>query len=382
MKNHEQRNISVSRQDWTFDRRIERDEGRHNEKVKEAIRDNLDSVVSDGTIVTADPRSKKTIKVPMRSIELPHIRYGEPKQGIGTGAGQGKPKLGDKVDQEPGGAGDSPGQEFYEAELTIEEIQELVFADLGLPNLRPKGNPNIKDSEIVFNDVRKRRNPTNIDLGRTVLQNLLRNAQETGEAKIHRISADDFRVRTWEEEDKPKDSAVVVAMADISGSMGEFEKYVTRAFCWWAVSFLRSKYPSVEVVFIAHDTEAYEVTEEQFFTRGSSGGTKCSSANRKALELIHERFQTDRYNVYPLHFSDGDNYSDDNPRCVNLVQEMLNNDVSHYAYVQIGKKGRSQLLEAYTGGIKDDRFKGLIIQHKEDVLGALKQVFAVEQENS
>lgn len=380
MKKHEQRNISVSRQDWSFDRRMERDESRHNEKVKEAIRDNLDSVVSDGTIVTADPRSKKTIKVPMRSIELPHIRYGEPKEGIGTGAGQGKPKPGDKVGEDPGGAGDKPGQEFYEAELTIEEIQEMVFADLGLPNLRPKGDPNIHDSEIVFNDVRKRRNPTNIDLGRTILQNLLRNAQETGEAKIHRISADDFRVRTWEEEDKPKDSAVVVAMADISGSMGEFEKYVTRAFCWWAVSFLRSKYPSVEVVFIAHDTEAYEVTEEQFFTRGSSGGTKCSSANRKTLELINDRFQTDRYNVYPLHFSDGDNYSDDNPRCVNLVQEMLDNDISYYAYVQIGKTARSQLLEAYNEGIKDDRFKGLIIQHKEDVLKALKQVFAVEQE--
>lgn len=381
MKNHEQRNMSVSRQDWSFDRRIERDENRHNDKVKEAIRDNLDSVVSDGTIVTADPRSKRTIKVPMRSIELPHIRYGEPKEGIGTGSGQGKPKPGDKVGNEPG-AGEQAGEEFYEAEMTIAEIQEMVFADLGLPNLKPKGEPNVHDTEIVFNEVRKRRTPTNIDLGRTVLQNLLRNAQETGEAKIHGISPDDFRVRTWEEEQRPKDSAVVVAMADISGSMGEFEKYVTRAFCWWAVSFLRSKYPSVEVVFIAHDTEAHEVTEEQFFTRGSSGGTKCSSANRKALELINDRYQTDRYNVYPLHFSDGDNINSDNPDCVNLVQEMLNGDISQYAYVQIGKSSRSQLLEAYSGGIHDDRFKGLMIEKKEDVLKALKQVFTVEQENA
>jgi sporulation protein YhbH len=381
MKNHEQRNVSVSRQDWSFDRRIERDENRHNEKVKEAIRDNLDSVVSDGTIITADPRTKKTIKVPMRSIELPHIRYGEPKEGIGTGAGQGKPKPGDKVGTDPG-AGDGPGEEFYEAELSIAEIQDMVFADLGLPNLRPKGEPNIHDTEVVFNDVRKRRSPTNIDLGRTVLQNLLRNAQETGEAKIQRISPEDFRVRTWEEENRPKDSAVVVAMADISGSMGEFEKYVTRAFCWWSVSFLRSKYPSVEVVFIAHDTEAYEVTEEQFFTRGSSGGTKCSSANRMALELINNRYQTDRYNVYPLHFSDGDNWSTDNPDCVNLVKELLDTDISQYAYIQIGKAARSQLLEAYTDEIKDDRFKGLIIQQREDVLKALKQVFSVHQENT
>lgn len=381
MENHEQRNMSVSRQDWTFDRRIERDENRHNDKVKEAIRDNLDSVVSDGTIVTADPRSKRIIKVPMRSIELPHIRYGEPKDGIGTGSGKGKPKPGDKVGTDPE-AGDQAGEEFYEAEMTIAEIQEMVFADLGLPNLKPKGEPTINETEIVYNDVRKKRTTTNLDMGRTILQNLLRNAKETGEAKIHGISPEDFRVRTWEEEQRPKDSAVVVAMADISGSMGEFEKYVTRAFCWWTVSFLRTKYPSVEVAFIAHDTEAYEVTEEQFFTRGSSGGTKCSSANRKALELINDRYQTDRYNVYPLHFSDGDNWSTDNPDCVNLVQELLNSDISQYAYVQIGKTSRSQLLDAYTDGIHDDRFKGLMIQQKEDVLKALKQVFTVEQGNA
>lgn len=381
MENYEQRNVSVSRQDWSFDRRIERDENRHNDKVKEAIKNNLDSVVSDGTIVTADPRSKRTVKVPMRSIELPHIRYGEPKEGMGTGGGKGKPKPGDKVGEDPD-AGDQAGEEFYEAEMTIAEIQELVFADLGLPNLKPKGEPNINETEVVFKDVRKRRSPNNIDIGRTILQNMLRNAQETGKAKIHNISAEDFRVRTWEQEERPKDSAVVVAMADISGSMGEFEKYVTRAFCWWAVSFLRTKYPSVDVVFIAHDTEAYEVSEEQFFTRGSSGGTKCSSANRKALELINDRYQTDRYNVYPLHFSDGDNWSTDNPDCVNLVQELLNNDISQYAYIQIGKASRSQLLEAYNNGIHDERFKGLMIERKEDVLDALKQVFRMNPENA
>ena len=381
MEKHEQRNMSVSREDWSFDRRIERDEKRHNDKVKEAIRGKLDSIVSDGSIITADPRSKKTIKVPMRSIELPHIRYGEPKEGIGTGSGEGKPKPGDKVGDDPQ-AGDGAGEEFYEAEMSIEEIQELVFADLGLPNLKPKGEPTLADPEIVFNDVRKRKSPTNIDLGRTILQNLLRNAQDTGKAIIKGISPEDFRVRTWEEEEKPKDSAVVVAMADISGSMGEFQKYVTRAFCWWAVSFLRTKYPTVEVAFIAHDTEAYEVTEEQFFTRGSSGGTKCSSANRKAMELINDRYQTNRYNVYPLHFSDGDNWSTDNPDCVNLVQELLDNDISQYAYIQIGKASRSQLLDAYASGIHDDRFKGLMIDKKEDVFKALKEVFRLDKEGA
>ena len=382
MSNHERWLSSVSRQDWSFDRSIDKADQRHNDKVKEAIRGNLDSIVSDGEIITADPNSRKKIKIPMRSLELPNIRYGEPKEGIGTGDGSGQPQPGDGVGDQPGEgeAGDQPGEESYEAEMTIEEIQELVFEDLGLPNIKPKGEKSVESSEVIFNDVRKKRTTTNLDMGRTVLENLLRNARETGEARIRNISPDDYRTRTWEEEIKPKDSAVVVAMADISGSMGEFEKYATRAFCWWAVSFLRTKFPKVDIVFIAHDTQAYEVSEEQFFTRSTGGGTKCSSANKMAMDIIEQRYQTNRYNVYPLHFSDGDNMGPDNPACAEMVQDMLDNDISQYAYIQLGRAFRSKLLETYTEKISDDRFKGLMIQNKDDILDALKSVFSLDKE--
>ena len=60
----------------------------------------------------------------------------------------------------------------------------------------------------------------------------------------------------------------------------------------------------MEIVFISHHTEAKEVSEEAFFTRGESGGTICSSAYRKALEIIDKRFPPDRYNIYPFHFSE------------------------------------------------------------------------------
>src|SRR5690625_6514680 len=81
-------------------------------------------------------------------------------------------------------------------------------------------------------------------------------------------------------------------MMDTSASMGIFEKYVARSFFFWMTRFLRSKYESVEIEFIAHHTEAKVVPEEAFFSRGESGGTICSSAYNKALELIEDRKST------------------------------------------------------------------------------------------
>ena len=78
-------------------------------------------------------------------------------------------------------------------------------------------------------------------------------------------------------------------MMDVSGSMTEFKKYIARSFYFWMVRFLRTKYDNVEIVFISHHTEAREVTEEQFFTQGESGGTVVSSAYLLALEIISKR---------------------------------------------------------------------------------------------
>lgn len=383
MSRYEYGQASISRQDWSFDRRGERDEARHNEKVKESIRGKLGDVVSDGTIITADPKSKKKIKIPLYSLELPRFRFGDEDEGVGTGTGgEGE---GDVVDGDGDEAGDKPGEEWYEAEFTMEEIQALVFEDLGLPNIKPRDKDDMESDEVNFNDVRKNRSGVNLDLARTVMENMFRNAREKGDPRIGGILPDDYRVRRWEEEKKPINNAVVIAMADISGSMGEFEKYVTRAFCWWTVAFLRTKYPSVDIVFVAHDTEAYEVTEEQFFTRGAGGGTKCSSANQMAVDITQDRYPTSRYNVYPLHFSDGDTWgNDDEQACVRLVQQMLDDDINQYAYVHIDsrKRGNRGLIAAYREGIQDSRFKGVVINDKQDVLKSLREVFNPDEGNA
>lgn len=148
----------------------------------------------------------------------------------------------------------------------------------------------------------------NVDKKRTILNALKRNAMH-GKAEITPIHNDDLRFKTWDEVEKPESKAVVLAMMDTSGSMGAFEKYCARSFFFWMTKFLRSKYETVEIEFIAHHTEAKVVTEEEFFTKGESGGTICSSAYKKALELIQDKYHPSRYNIYPVHFSDGENIS-------------------------------------------------------------------------
>jgi uncharacterized sporulation protein YeaH/YhbH (DUF444 family) len=96
----------------------------------------------------------------------------------------------------------------------------------------------------------------------------------------------------------------------------------------------------VEIVFIAHHTKAKEVEEEEFFTPGESGGTICSSAYVKALEIIDSRYPQSLYNIYPFHFSDGDNLTSDNEQCVKLIKELLTRD-NIFGYGEVNQFNRS-----------------------------------------
>lgn len=369
--------LSISQRDWTLHRQGSQDEARHNEKVKEAIKDNLENIVSDGAIITADPKSKKAIKIPLRSLELPHIRHKDGEQGVGTGTGN--EEVGDIIGSEPkdgsGGkkAGQGEGFEHYE-EITIEELKELIFADLGLPNLKPKPKQQIESDEYVFTDIRRKRSMNNLDVMRTIFENMRRNAEESGKAEVKDIKPEDYRVRTYEKEIREENAAVIIMMRDISASMGDFENYITRAFCWWTVLFLRANYPKVDLVFVVHDSRAQEVEEEAFFKRGSSGGTNCSSANKLALDILKNKYHPDKHNTYLLHFSDGDNWSGDDEKCVSLVQEMLNIDINQYGFIQIGKES-SSLMSAYQKSISDPRFETVKIINKNDVWPGLQKIF-------
>lgn len=382
--------MTIQRNDWSLQRKGIIDQERHKERVKEAIRKNLGSIVSNESIILSDGR--RTVKVPIRSLDEYKFRFDYRKRKQ-VGQGDGRTKIGDVIGREDpqgqggGGGGGGPagqggGGEYYEAEVNIDELAALIFEDLHLPFLEEKAKKAIPAKTTRFNEIRRTGVMANLDKRRMILENIRRNAREEGKARFGNVKKEDLRFKSWEEDIKHESNAVVISMMDVSGSMGEFKKYVARSFFFWMVRFLRTKYDNVEIVFISHHTEAKEVTEEQFFTQGESGGTVVSSAYQLALDLIKERFSPSAWNVYPFHFSDGDNYYSDNEEAVRLADELITT-CNLFGYGEIGEEGSSgyrrssgALLSIFNDRLRQqERFIGVRIDDKEDVYPALKQFF-------
>lgn len=411
----------LSRDDWSLHRKGERDQERHSRKVKEAIKENLKELVSEEAIITS--QGERIVKVPIRSLDEPRLRYDYGKeQQVGQGNGASKP--GDVIGrasrsgQQPGQGqegkpGEEPGVDYYEAEITVDELAELIFEDLKLPRLAPKNETDLSVDDIRFNDIRRKGMMGNIDKRRTLMESLKRRtlsgesvsgnygtpadggsmggysfasgmaeygSGESGSGsyasggKAGLIRNEDMRFKTWEDIVKPQSSAVVLAMMDTSGSMGSFEKYIARSFYFWMVRFLRTRYERVEVCFLAHDTEAKQVAEEAFFTKGESGGTRCSSVYSLALELLERQYPASSFNAYAFHFTDGDNLDSDNAISVELVKKLLER-TNLMGYGEIRRYMRGSSLWNALSTISHTAFTRSILQDKGDVHRTLQLFF-------
>ena len=331
------------------------------------------------------PTRTRSSRCPYAGLELPHIRF-DPNERERVGQGQGGTQAGDVIGRSPKKgqgtgkeAGQEPGVDFYEAELTIEEIAQMVFEDLHLPNLEDKGAKNVPTDVMDFNSIAKRGLAGNLDRKRTILEAMRRNAREGNGPKLV-IREEDKRFKTWEMVEEPQRNAVIFAMRDVSGSMGEFEAYICRSFYFWMLRFLRTKYTNCEIVFITCHTEAREVDENAFFSLGDSGGTRMSSAYALALDIISKRYNPREWNIYPFLFSDGYNWGDQ--ECVALVQRMLGY-VNLIGYGEIGSDGwQSSLGFAPLGQAYEDAFGSesrvvlVKINDKDDVWPALQTFFS------
>ena len=367
----------VSKEDWSLHRKGFQDQARHQKKVREAIKENLPDLISEESIILSN--GKKILKIPIRSVEEFRFRFNYNKSKH-VGQGTGDSQVGDVLGREPAegagkgeGAGDQPGEDYYEAEVSLEELESALFEQLELPHLENTMKHNVTADDTEFTDIRKKGIMSNLDKKRTILENLRRNAL-SGRPGIYGITPDDLRFKTWVTKPKPYSNALIIAMMDTSGSMGNFEKYIARSFFFWMTRFLRKKYENVEIIFIAHHTEAKQVTEDEFFNKGESGGTICSSAYAKALEIIDSGYPPSSYNVYPFHFSDGDNLTSDNDRCVKLIQELLVRS-RMFGYGEINQYNRSSTLMSAYRHIQHPSFAHCIIREKGEVYKALTTFF-------
>lgn len=375
--------MSISREDWSLHRKGYTDQARHQEKIKEAIHGRLRDLIHDESIILSD--GKKFVKIPVHTLDEIRFRYNERKrEHVGQGDGMSRPgdvlgPIGDAAESsaEKGSAGDRPGVDVEEVAVSLEDIEEALFKGWALPHLDRKEKAMEKSTIDRFNDVRKKGLMSNLDKKRTILNALRRSGSASKSAPFH-IQPDDLRFKTWQQETHEETQAVIMAMMDTSGSMGKYEKEMARIFFFWMQRFLKRHYRHAEIVYIAHHTEAKEVSEEHFFSRGESGGTMVSSAYRLALELIETRYPQHRYNIYPFHFTDGDNVTQDNRMALNLLTELVER-ANTTGYIEVSPYARKSSLWQTLETIDNKRFKQVMVRDKTDLLLALESFFAAAE---
>ncbi len=366
--------------DWSLQRKGLVDQARHLGRIKQALRERLPDLITEETLIASDGR--RVVRVPLKALEEYKFRY-HPYQGEHVGQGAGDTAPGDVLGRVPRtgassgrgrDAGDAPGTDVYEVDIAVDDVAALLFDDLGLPYLEPKTALRDRERAETFQDISKVGLLGNLDKRRTLRANLARQAR-AGIPTVGPITEDDLRFKTWRWEEKPSHDAVVVAMRDVSGSMGDQKKFLARSFFFWMLRFLETRYQQVEVVYLVHHTQAREVDEEAFFKLGESGGTKVSSVYELCRDVIAQRYPPAHWNIYPIHFSDGDNWSDaDNRRAVELLEGILP-QVNVFGYGEIREGGYTSTLMAAFGKIRHPRFLTLTIQGRRDVYSALKHFF-------
>ena len=193
------------------------------------------------------------------------------------------------------------------------------------------------------------------------------------------IKEEDLRYSRTVEEIKKESNAVVLCIMDASGSMDMGKKYLARSFFYLLTRFVETKYRNVEIIFIAHTTEAKEVTEEEFFHKGESGGTFISSGYQKALEVIKERYSPQLWNIYAFHSSDGDNFESDNPEALKTAKELC--EVANlFGYIEIKPPGSgyygSSMIQFYKNSISSDNFQTVVINKKEEIYPSFKELIS------
>ena len=381
---------------WELRRRGFKDSLRHDQRVKEAIKQNLRDLISEEAIITSD--GNKKVKIPLRYLDQYRFKYGQPQQGVGQGQGEpgdviGK-QSGDGNGNQPGEGepGDQPGEHTYEVEVPLEELTQMMLEDLALPWMEEKPERQVTSITHQYTDVRRKGSLANLDKRRTLMNNIRRNAAR-GRAEVGNIHEDDLRFKVWDVHEETHSNAAVYMLMDCSGSMTSGKKYVAKSFFFWMVRFLRMKYQHVETVFIAHDVNAQIVPEQEFFSLSSAGGTTCSSAYRLASEHLEEHHPASRWNTYLFHFSDGDNWPSDNATCKELVGSLLNlctmvgygeirygDDSGFYGWLSQNNNTPSSLQTVFND-ITHPRLVSVTIDNKAAVYQALEQFLQPREES-
>ena len=343
--------------------RIQKDQRRFKQIVRGKIKQNLRKYMSQGELTAR--HGKDVVKIPIPQIDIPRFRFSREQQG---GASQGDGEVGDALGQgeqpgqgEPGEAGNMEGTKDLEVDVTLEELAEIMSEELALPNIEPKGTKRLETIKDRYTGIRSVGPESLRSFKRTYKQALRRmismDTYDPDNPVIIPIR-DDMRYRSWSETSVPQSNAVIIYMMDVSGSMGDEQKEIVRIESFWIDTWLKSQYKGLESRYIIHDATAREVDQETFFRTRESGGTMISSAYKLCMKMIEEEYPFEDWNIYPFHFSDGDNWSvDDTSECMRILREELLPHSNMFCYGQVESPyGSGQFikdLQEHFGGIDE-----------------------------
>jgi uncharacterized protein len=357
-----------------------RDWLRHDEKVRDAVRANLPEIIAGADVIN---ESARTVRVPVRMLEHYHFRLRRPQEQEGTGQGNAKP--GDvlaKPTREGKGEKGSGGREEGEVQLLLEfkvdDIVDWLWEEMQLPNLKARVGPS-EETDWIREGWDKRGARSRLDRRRS-LKEMVKRRSNPGATPT--FTDEDLRYRQLARRRQPAIHAVVFFMLDVSGSMSDRDRKLAKSFFFWVVQGLRREYRSLETVFVAHTTEAWEFSESEFFQVSGTGGTVASTGLGKVREIIDERYNPGRCNIYLFYASDGDNSSSDATEARDALKAVA--DAACYTgYVEVSS-GLSRQLATETGRLFADLAAAgfaagsFALNDYDDVWGAVKHFFSAE----
>ncbi|MBM4374294.1 MAG: DUF444 family protein [Deltaproteobacteria bacterium] len=362
--------------------KIDQDHARFRHIVRGRIRENLRQFISKGELLGR--KGKDMVSIPVPQIDIPRFRFGSRDAGgVSQGDGDVGDPLGDGQERPGSGkAGQGEGQHSLEVEVSVDELADVLGEELELPAIKPKGEARIDEDAERYTGIR-RVGPESLRHFRRTYREALKRQIISGTFDVERPvilpTPVDKRFRAWKATSAPVANAVILYMMDVSGSMGDEQKQIVRMTSFWLDAWLGRHYKGLESRFIIHDSSAREVDRETFFRTKESGGTMISSAYKLCKSIIENEYPPDEWNIYPFHFSDGDNWSmDDTLACVDLLRQSLIPWSNMFAYGQVESPyGSGQFVKDLRGHFKgDDKVvlseipnKDAIVQSIKDFLG-------------
>jgi uncharacterized sporulation protein YeaH/YhbH (DUF444 family) len=363
---------------------------RHHEQVRDAVRRAV-----DGRGIR-DMERGEDIHIPKRDISEPVFGHGPGGTREMVHPGNREYVAGDQIERPKGGgqeggsqASDSgEGEDDFVFHLTKEEFMQIFFDDLALPRMTRTQLAETPEWKTHRAGYSTDGTPSNLSVVRSMRgaigRRLAIGAASRGElhelearlemllalpadaarhaeiqdleaqieilrarlARIPYLDPIDLRFRNRVRVAVPSTKAVMFCLMDVSGSMDEARKDLSKRFFILLYLFLTRHYTKIDLVFIRHHTQAQEVDEEDFFHARETGGTVVSSALTLMDEIIKARYSPTEWNIYGAQASDGDNWHHDSGRCRELLTESLLPACRYFAYVQVADEEQN-LWEEY-----------------------------------